>query len=296
MPPAARRSRHEGGRLRERRARGASTCPSPSRAEGQVLHRACCAAASAGPTCTPATTATQRAEMAARGGLRPVHALRPAGRLRPRVLRRGRRATVRGAGGRSPTGTPVVALPLLRRGAASTRSACRPRRPAPTPSRCVVEESLMMPVPERPRGRARRADRADGGRLARRAPRRGAEGRRGDRDRLRAGRAGRDLHAEGAGACARSWRATSRPGAARSPRACGADVVVDPTEGSPYAAAGDQGHLTTMPAAARAGASGRWRSSSGCPFGGTTSGGAAEGLGVEAQAPGDLRVRRRARR
>jgi threonine dehydrogenase-like Zn-dependent dehydrogenase len=32
--------------------------------------------------------------------------------------------------------------------------------------------------------------------------------------------------------------------------ACGADVVVDPSAGSPYEAAGDRGHLRTIPAAA----------------------------------------------
>jgi threonine dehydrogenase-like Zn-dependent dehydrogenase len=35
-------------------------------------------------------------------------------------------------------------------------------------------------------------------------------------------------------------------------RACGADIVMDPTEGSPYEEPGDRGHLDTVPAAAEA--------------------------------------------
>ena len=35
-----------------------------------------------------------------------------------------------------PTGAPVVALPLIRGDGASTPSACRRTRPAPTPSSC----------------------------------------------------------------------------------------------------------------------------------------------------------------
>ena len=39
------------------------------------------------------------------------------------------------------------------------------------------------------------------------------------------------------------------PGRRALAAACGADLVVDPCEGSPYADAADHGHLTTMPAA-----------------------------------------------
>ena len=47
-----------------------------------------------------------------------------------------------------PTGAPVVALPLLRgSAAASTRSACRLHAPGAYAEQVVVQESMMMPVP-----------------------------------------------------------------------------------------------------------------------------------------------------
>ena len=129
------------------------------------------------------------ADMARGGRLRRLHALRRAGRVRPRVLRRGRRVRRRMPQGDLPTGTPVVALPLLRRGgAASTRSGCRPQAPGAYAEQVLVEESLMLPVPNGlpPDVAALTEPMA----VAWHAVRRGEVGkrRRRDRDRLRAGR------------------------------------------------------------------------------------------------------------
>ena len=86
-----------------------------------------------------------------------------------------------------------------RRAAASTRPACRCTPPAPTPSRCSSQESLMMPVPNGldPDVAALTEPMAVGWH----AVRRGEVGKRDrrDRDRLRPGRAGGDPAAEGEG-------------------------------------------------------------------------------------------------
>ncbi len=121
------------------------------------------------------------------GRLRPLRPLRRADRVRPRVLRRGRRARAGLPQATSPAGTPVVALPLLRAAPAGVDTiGLSAHAPGAYAEQLLVEESLMMPVPNGLDARRRRADRADGRRLARRAPRRGRQGRRRDRDRLRA--------------------------------------------------------------------------------------------------------------
>ena len=112
----------------------------------------------------------------------------------------------------------------------------------------IVEESLMFALPN---GLAPTSGphRADGDRLARCAPLRDKEARRGDRDRLRTRRLGRYLHAQGPGVRTIVASDFSR-GRRELATACGADLVVDPAEGSPYEAPGEHGHLKTVPAVA----------------------------------------------
>ena len=94
-------------------------------------------------------------------------------------------------------GTPVVALPLLRGGGGVDTVGLSQHAPGAYAEQLVVEEALMMEVPNGlPLGRCR-ADRADGGCLARRAPGRSGQGHSGGGDRLRAGGPRRDPDAEG---------------------------------------------------------------------------------------------------
>ena len=86
------------------------------------------------------------------------------------------------------------------------------------------------------------------------------------------------------------------PGPPRAGHArCGADVVVDPAHGSPYAAAGDRGHLDRPARPRSSSPSGRARSSTALPVGWWHVWRARRDARRRAQAPGDLRVRRRAR-
>ena len=177
------------------------------------------------------------ADMAEQDRLRALRPLRPAGRLRPRVLRRGRRVRAR-----LPRRTCRPGRPWSRCRCCAGAQGIDPiglsaHAPGAYAEQVLVQESLMMPVPNGLPGRRRGADRADGGRLARRAPRRG---------RASAtvaivigcGPVGLAvillLKAKGVRTVV---AATSRPAAARWPRRCGADVVVDPAEDSPYTAA-----------------------------------------------------------
>ena len=69
-----------------------------------------------------------------------------------------------------PTGTPAVALPILRGDIIDTTGLSQ-HAPGAYAEQLLVQESLMLPVPNGLRARGGRADRADGGRVARRAPR-----------------------------------------------------------------------------------------------------------------------------
>ena len=118
----------------ETRSSTSSSGPRPSPARGQVLHRRpALRDLRLRPARAPPLRRAGRGD--GRGRLRRLHALRSAGRVRSRVLRRGRRAR--------PRLPQDVAAGHARRGAAAaaprrrecTRSACRPPRPAPTPSR-----------------------------------------------------------------------------------------------------------------------------------------------------------------
>ena len=150
----------------------------------------------------------------------------------------------------SPTDTPVVALPLLRRGAMSTRSASRPRRQARTRSSWWSRSRSRCRFPNGLAPELAALDRADGGRLARR-PARARSRRAASRivHRLRADRAGRDLHAQGERRAPCGGERLLLPGAARSRAPPAPMWWSTPRTTSPYADGGEHGHLESVPAA-----------------------------------------------
>jgi threonine dehydrogenase-like Zn-dependent dehydrogenase len=146
-------------------------------------------------------------------------------------------------------GTPVVALPLRRRDGGVHPvglSACAPGAYA---EQVVVEESLTFPVPNGigPDLAALTEPMA----IARHAVRRTEMGRGDVAIVIGCGPVGLAvvcmLKSEGAPTIVASDFSHARRELAA---ACGADVVVDPTEESPYQAAGDRGYLETLPEAA----------------------------------------------
>ena len=185
------------------------------------------------------------AEVIAEVGLRRLHALAIRASCSVTSSRARSASTGRAAAGSSPTGTPVVALPLMRRAGAPQATGLSAAAPGAYAEQVLVQESLMMAVPNGLSPELARAHRADGDRLACRAPERDQKARRGDRDRLRTDRARRHLHAQGPGRRRRSSPATSRPARRALATACGADVVVDPARLA--LRGGRHGHLTTMP-------------------------------------------------
>ena len=188
------------------------------------------------------------ADMAAEDGLRPLRAVRRAGRLRARVLRRGRRVR---------PGLQAGACRPARRSSrcrccagrrASTPPACRPHAPGAYAEQVLVQESLMMAVPN-----GLPADVAaltEPMAVAWHAVRRGEVRKRRSRSSSAAGRSGSAvilmLKAKGV-RDGRRQRLLARP--ARAGHACGADVVVDPAEGSPTPPSTEHGHLDDAPAA-----------------------------------------------
>ncbi len=151
------------------------------------------------------------------------------------------------------TGTPVVALPLSRRGEEMHAIGLSHATPGAYAEQVVVEEALMLPLPNGLPPELGGADRADGDRLARGPPSRDQEARRGDRDRLRAGRPRRDLHAQGPrGSHGRGERLLGRPpragqGVRRGRRGRSARAAL------PTQAPGSTGHLKTVPGRAELG-------------------------------------------
>ena len=151
--------------------------------------------------------------MADAARLRPLRPLRPAGRLRPRVLRRGRRvrAGLPGATCRPGRRSSRCRWSAGAQGVDTVGPLDRTRR-APTPSSCSSQESMMLPVPNGlpPDVAALTEPMAVAWHAVRRGEVRQAPGR--DRDRLRAGRARRDPHAQGPGrAHRRRQRLLARP-------------------------------------------------------------------------------------
>jgi threonine dehydrogenase-like Zn-dependent dehydrogenase len=146
------------------------------------------------------------------------------------------------------TGTPVVALPLLRRGGAVHAVGLSAVAPGAYAERLVVEESLMLPVPNGlpPALGALTEPMAIGWH----AVRRGEVKKRTVAVVIGCGPIGLAvicmLKAQGVRNVIASDLSAGRRALAAE---CGADVVVDPSEDSPYAAGRDRGRLDTVPAA-----------------------------------------------
>ena len=149
---------------------------------------------------------------------------------------------------REPTGTPVVALPLLRRGADVHATGLSAQAPGAYAEQILVEESLMFPVPNglAPELGALTEPMAIGWHAVRRAE-------------VKKGTVAIVVGCGPIGLAvicalkARGVRTVIASDLSRGRRAlataCGADLVVDPREGSPFASSAAYGHLTTVPAA-----------------------------------------------
>ena len=151
-----------------------------------------------------------------------------------------------GTTGKVTTGTPVVALPLRRSGSAIHPIGLSAQAPGAYAEQVVVEESFMFPLPNGldPELGVLTEPMAIGWHAVRRS-----EVRRGDvAIVIGCGPVGLAvicmLKAQGVKTVVGSDFSSARRTLAT---ACGADLVVDPSEGSPYDAAGDQGHLRTIP-------------------------------------------------
>jgi len=145
-----------------------------------------------------------------------------------------------------PSGTPVVALPLVRRGHEVHAVGLSAAAPGAYAERVVVEESLTFALPNGlpPDLGALTEPMAIGRHAVRRA-----EIKKGDvAIVIGCGPVGLAvicmLKAQGVATVVASDLSRGRRELAT---ACGADVVVDPNHESPYEAAGDRGHLKTIP-------------------------------------------------
>ncbi len=147
-----------------------------------------------------------------------------------------------------PTGTHVVALPLLRGGQGVDTVGLSVHAPGAYAEQMLVQEALMMPVPNAlaPDVAALTEPMA----VAWHAVRRGEVGKRTVAIVIGCGPVGLAvillLKAKGVRTVVAS---DYSPGRRALASACGADVVVDPARDSPHTAAGDSGHLTDMPSA-----------------------------------------------
>ena len=145
-------------------------------------------------------------------------------------------------------GTPVVAVPLTRRGDEVHAIGLSAAAPGGYAERVVVEESLMFALPNglSPKLAVLTEPLAVGWHAVRRA-----EVKKGDEAIvIGCGPVGLAviamLKAQGVGTVVAS---DFSPGRRELATACGADVVVDPGVSSPYSAGGDHGYLTSLPAA-----------------------------------------------
>ncbi len=147
------------------------------------------------------------------------------------------------------TGTPVVALPLIRHGAEIHPVGLSASAPGGYAEQVLVEESLMFPLPNglAPEVGVLTEPMAIGWHAVRRS-----EIKKGDvAIVIGCGPVGLAvicmLKAQGVQTIVAS---DFSPGRRRLATECGADIVVDPSSGSPYEAPGDRGWLETIPAAA----------------------------------------------
>ena len=147
---------------------------------------------------------------------------------------------------RVPTGTPVVALPMVRSGPDVHAIGLSTVAPGAYAERVVVEESLMLAVPNglSPELSTLTEPMAVG----LHAVRRSEIGKRQVAVVIGCGPVGLAvicmLKARGVRTIVAS---DLSPGRRALAQRCGAEIVVDPAADSPYEAAGDQGHLATLP-------------------------------------------------
>jgi threonine dehydrogenase-like Zn-dependent dehydrogenase len=145
-------------------------------------------------------------------------------------------------------GTPVVALPLLRRGGAVHAIGLSAQAPGAYAEQMLVEESLMLPLPSglAPQLAALTEPMA----VAWHAVRRGEVSKRDVAIVIGCGPIGLavicTLKARGVRTIVASDFSAGRRALAG---ACGADLLIDPAAGSPYEGGEDRGHLTSAPAA-----------------------------------------------
>ena len=146
------------------------------------------------------------------------------------------------------TGAPVVALPLIRGARGVDTIGLSVHAPGAYAEQLLAQESLMLPVPNglSPDVAALTEPMA----VAWHAVRRGEVGRKQVAIVIGCGPVGLGvilmLKARGVRTVVAS---DLSPGRRALAQACGADVVVDPGDRSPYSAAGDRGHLDDIPAA-----------------------------------------------
>ena len=152
-----------------------------------------------------------------------------------------------GTKGHLPVGTPVVSLPLLRRGSDVHPTGLSAQAPGAYAERMLLQESLTLRVPNGLPDEI--AALTEPMAVGWHAVNRGEVGRRDVAIVIGCGPVGLAvvtlLKARGVRTVVASDPSAGRRALAT---ACGADVVVDPTTSSPYAAAA-KGHLTTAPAA-----------------------------------------------
>ena len=153
-----------------------------------------------------------------------------------------------GCKGDVPTGAPVVALPLIRGPQGVDTIGLSAHAPGGYAEELLAQESLMLPVPNglAPDVAALTEPMA----VAWHAVRRGEVGNRQVAIVIGCGPIGLGvilmLKAKGVRTVVASDFSAGRRALAQ---ACGADVVVDPAQASPYSAAGDRGHLEDAPSA-----------------------------------------------
>lgn len=147
-----------------------------------------------------------------------------------------------------PTGTPVVALPLIRGPQGVDTVGLSPHAPGAYAEQLIAEESLTLPVPNglAPDVAALTEPMA----VAWHAVRRGEVGKKQIAIVIGCGPIGLGvilmLKAKGVRTVVASDFSPARRGLAK---ACGADVVVDPAEASPFSTGDGHGHLMDIPSA-----------------------------------------------
>jgi threonine dehydrogenase-like Zn-dependent dehydrogenase len=153
-----------------------------------------------------------------------------------------------GCGGKLPTGTPVVAVPLVRGAQGIDAVGLSAHAPGAYAEQMIVQESMMMAVPN-----GLPADVAaltEPMAVAWHAVRRGDVSKRDVAIVIGCGPVGLGvilcLKASGVRTVVASDFSAGRRALAT---ACGADVVIDPAVGSPYEGGAKRGHITDAPAA-----------------------------------------------